>query len=371
MSWNPFESFEEIKEYDIPVANEVDYVNQLKTPNRDEKFAMLIDWPSFFHKYYFWVAPYTTPSFNGKNVNAIHTLLLKVLNHISSKPDYLFIVWEGGKTFRNDILPTYKANRTEKEENLKWQMQVAHKLFIELGLPSIFVPWYEADDVMYSLTQDLREKHWDKVNIYIHTSDKDYFQIADNEKTYICRSTVWKKKELTPDEIKVLKEKNPIKLLKNGNINKSLFENVCWFPQEKFIDYLACIGDKSDNIPWILEGLWETRITKLFQNKFYWPEDFTTAMGRMKIKANKLLPEKLLDWLQWDLVKERFELNKKIIKLYQTNETKKLINNFFLDNQSLQEKFTYNKVIDLLVQKCQFEELLAFINWIFNSNNNK
>jgi hypothetical protein len=62
------------------------------------------------------------------------------------------------------------------------------------------------------------------------------------------------------------------------------------------------------------------------------------------------------------LVKERFELNKQIIKLYQTNETKKFINDFFLDNPYLQEKFTYNKVIDLLVQKCQFEELLAFIN---------
>ena len=128
-----------------------------------------------------------------------------------------------GKTFRDDMYPQYKANRPSMPDDLRCQIEPLHDIIKALGFPLIAVPGVEADDVIGTLAVQAAQKGLDVV---ISTGDKDMAQLV-NEKISL------------------------VDTMKNQVMDIDGVQKKFGVKAEQIIDYLALIGDTSDNVPGI------------------------------------------------------------------------------------------------------------------------
>ena len=189
----------------------------------DSKTLYLVDGSGFIFRAYYGIrAPMS--STEGTPTNAVYGFTRLVMNLIRDRePDYVVVAFDPpGPTFRNDIFPEYKANRSEPPDDLKPQFSMCRDATNALGLASIELSGYEADDVIGTLA-----KRWcdqgDAYRCIIVTADKDMMQLVDDQ------VTLWdgKEKESAHDEV----------VAKFG------------VPPKAVIDLLGLAGDTSDNIP--------------------------------------------------------------------------------------------------------------------------
>ncbi len=138
--------------------------------------------------------------------------------------EYVAVVFDPkGKNFRHEMYPEYKANRKAMDDELRVQIQPLHQIIESMGVPLIIKDGVEADDVIGTLARDLEQQGYD---VIISTGDKDMAQlVTDNVVLYDSM------KNVTTDIAGVL-EKYQIR-------------------PDQIIDYLALMGDSSDNIPGI------------------------------------------------------------------------------------------------------------------------
>jgi DNA polymerase-1 len=129
----------------------------------------------------------------------------------------------GVRTFRAEMFPAYKATRKEPPEELVVQMDYFAKVVHGMGWPVLSVPGVEADDVIATLVHEARERDWEVV---IFSADKDIMQMVDG---HVSMIDALHQKTYTRDEV----------IKKMG------------VPPEKIPDFLALVGDTSDNIPGI------------------------------------------------------------------------------------------------------------------------
>lgn len=188
------------------------------------KKIYLIDWNNFIYRMFYWLPEFTTRDW--KIVNAIFGMGKFFVNQIiREKPDYLFFVkdWKG-KNFRHELYSEYKSTRDRMPNNLVTQISDIEKMIGLMGIDVIEVNWYEADDVIWTLSTMLCK---DKENqIYILSWDKDLYSLVNwNVKIYDT--------------------------MKKKVFNKEKTKEKFWIEPEMIIDYLAIVWDKSDNIPWI------------------------------------------------------------------------------------------------------------------------
>ena len=107
--------------------------------------------------------------------------LMKLIEE--ERPDYLVIATDSkGNTFRHDIFPEYKANRSAMPEDLAVQIPHLYRLLENLGCKVIKETGVEADDLIGSLTEQLAN---DELHCYIVSGDKDFMQLVnDNVSLY-------------------------------------------------------------------------------------------------------------------------------------------------------------------------------------------
>lgn len=129
----------------------------------------------------------------------------------------------GKKTFRAEMYAAYKATRKEPPEELQVQMEYFPKIVRGLGWPCLAVPGVEADDVIATLVEQAKARGWEVV---IYSADKDIMQLIGDHVTMI---DALHQKTYTRDEV-----------IKKVGV-----------PPEKIADFLALVGDTSDNIPGI------------------------------------------------------------------------------------------------------------------------
>jgi DNA polymerase-1 len=136
------------------------------------------------------------------------------------KPDLLIFAMESKtKSVRKQKSPTYKANRQELPEDLKVQLNMLPELLNGFGYPVLSSDGYEGDDVIASLAEKYKENN----EIYIVSGDKDFNQlVSNNVKIY----DISKDLLIAPSDVYIKYGISP----------------------EQFIDYLAIVGDTSDNI---------------------------------------------------------------------------------------------------------------------------
>ena len=126
----------------------------------------------------------------------------------------------GGKTFRHDIDPRYKVNRPPLPPDLGAQFEPAKSFVKAMGWPLVSVAGVEADDVIATLAKRGAMAGWE---VIIASGDKDLMQLVDE-----CVSVYDGMKERLYD-------------------GKGVLEKFAVHPQQ-IADYLALVGDTSDNI---------------------------------------------------------------------------------------------------------------------------
>jgi DNA polymerase-1 len=138
------------------------------------------------------------------------------------KPDYLVVAWDAPvRNLRHDVFPEYKANRKKMDDDFRHQIPVTKRLTEELGIPSISIDGYEADDSIASIVRKFRANK--DIIIDIYSSDKDLKQLLE--------SNVF---AMDP--------------MKNTRMDTKLFLQEYLFEPEYILDYLSLVGDSADNI---------------------------------------------------------------------------------------------------------------------------
>lgn len=162
-------------------------------------------------------------STKGQDTGAIRGVVSMIRKLMSDYPEsQIAVVFDAkGKTFRNDLYEDYKANRPPMPEELRSQIQPIHDILKAMGLPLLVVEGVEADDVIGTLASQATLR---KMDVLISTGDKDMAQLVNRHITLINTMN-----DLTSD-IEGVKEKFGV-------------------APNQIIDYLALIGDTSDNIP--------------------------------------------------------------------------------------------------------------------------
>lgn len=192
---------------------------------KDSKKMLLIDGHGLAYRGYY-ALPETLTALDGTPTNAIvgfTNMLLKCIKDIN--PLYIGIFFDPkGPTRRHELYKEYKDGRKPTPENLKVQIPIIVDLCTAMGFPVFIRESIEADDYIVA-TAKVAELNGIKVTIL--TADKDLFQIISNN-------------------IKIMR---PIKGVSNFKIyDEFYFYDEFGFTPEKMADYLALLGDSSDNI---------------------------------------------------------------------------------------------------------------------------
>lgn len=113
---------------------------------------------------------------DGTPTNGVHQFLKYFLDGIKTfDPSHIFCCWDmGSKTFRTEMYPNYKANRSAPPEELIPQFELVKDVVTLFNVPNIGEENYEADDVIGSLA----EKYLDDYEIVIQTGDQDMLQLV-------------------------------------------------------------------------------------------------------------------------------------------------------------------------------------------------
>ena len=182
---------------------------------------VLIDGSSYLYR-----AFHALPSLSnsrGDPTGAVHGVLNMINKLVREQAsEHIAVVFDApGKTFRDEIFAEYKANRPPMPDELRLQIDPLLEAVTAMGLPLLRIEGVEADDVIGTLCRQAVKSGLD---VLVSTGDKDMAQLVDDKVTLIDtmsgtvldRNGVKKKFDVYPEQI---------------------------------IDYLALVGDSSDNIP--------------------------------------------------------------------------------------------------------------------------
>ena len=214
-----------------------------------------------------------------------------------------------GKTFRDDMYSEYKANRPPMPDELRSQIQPIHDVIRAMGMPLISIGGVEADDVIGTYAVQATEK---KQPVVISTGDKDIAQLVN-------------------EHISLVNTMTDAVLDREGVIAKF------GIPPELIIDFLALLGDKSDNIPGV-PGVGEKTALGLLQglggiDSIYQRLDEveTLSFRGAKTMAAKLKEHRELAYLSYQLatIKTDVEVDLAVDELAnQAPDNEKLLNLF-------------------------------------------
>lgn len=180
-----------------------------------------MDGSSYLYRAFHALPPLTTSK--GLPTGAVKGVLNMLKSLRKQYPDSPFaVVFDAkGGTFRDDMYAEYKANRPSMPDDMRVQIEPLHQSVIALGFPLLCVEGVEADDVIGTLA---RSSAAADRPVIISTGDKDMAQLVDGHITLVNTMTG------SSMDVEGVKEKFGV-------------------APEQIIDYLALMGDSSDNIP--------------------------------------------------------------------------------------------------------------------------
>ncbi|VYU81863.1 DNA polymerase I [Metakosakonia massiliensis] len=201
-----------------------------------ENPLILVDGSSYLYRAYHAFPPLTNSA--GEPTGAMYGVLNMLRSLILQyQPTHAAVVFDAkGKTFRDELFEHYKSHRPPMPDDLRAQIEPLHEMVKAMGLPLLAVSGVEADDVIGTLA---REAEKAGRPVLISTGDKDMAQLVTPHITLINTMT---NTILGPEEV----------------------ANKYGVPPELIIDFLALMGDSSDNIPGV-PGVGEKTAQALLQ----------------------------------------------------------------------------------------------------------
>ncbi|WP_312457838.1 DNA polymerase I [Pseudescherichia sp.] len=201
-----------------------------------ENPLILVDGSSYLYRAYHAFPPLTNSA--GEPTGAMYGVLNMLRSLILQyQPTHAAVVFDAkGKTFRDELFEHYKSHRPPMPDDLRSQIEPLHAMVKAMGLPLMAISGVEADDVIGTLALEAEKMGRP---VLISTGDKDMAQLVTPNVTLINTMT---NTILGPEEV----------------INKY------GVPPELIIDFLALMGDSSDNIPGV-PGVGEKTAQALLQ----------------------------------------------------------------------------------------------------------
>ena len=199
----------------------------------EEKKLFLLDAFALIYRGYFAFAKNPRINSKGLDTSAIYGFTNSLVEVIKKqKPTHIAVVFDTPKpTQRHVDFPDYKAQREAMPEGISNALPYIDKLLEALNIPKLYKDGFEADDVIGTLAKKAEKKGY---QVYMMTSDKDFAQLV-SENIFMYRpGNKWQ-----PTQTWGIAE-----VLEKFNIKKV----------NQVIDFLAMMGDASDNIPGI-EGV--------------------------------------------------------------------------------------------------------------------
>ncbi len=189
--------------------------------NSTENPLILIDGSSYLYRAYHALPPLMSSKNQPTGaIRGVISMINKILLDHPNSP--LAVIFDAkGKTFRHEMYKDYKANRPPMPEDLVKQIEPINQIVEALGIKLLSIKGVEADDVIGTLAKEASEAGLDTV---ISTGDKDMTQLVNKH-------------------IKV------VNTMSNELLDEKGVENKFGVKPELIIDYLALVGDTSDNVP--------------------------------------------------------------------------------------------------------------------------
>ena len=185
------------------------------------ELLLLVDGSSYLYRAFHAMPDLRNPK--GEPTGAIYGMINMLRRLRTELPTtHIACIFDAkGPTFRDELYPQYKANRSSMPEDLVAQIEPIHAVVKALGWPVIMVPGVEADDVIGTLAKKATEHGWKTV---ISTGDKDLAQLVDESVTLI-------------------------NTMSNEKLNIQGVIDKFGIPPNLIVDYLTIIGDTVDNVP--------------------------------------------------------------------------------------------------------------------------
>ena len=185
------------------------------------KQLILVDGSSYLFRAFHALPPLVNSK--GQPTGAVKGVINMIRSLVKTNPDSnIAIVFDAkGSTFRNQIYAEYKAHRPPMPDELRSQIKPIHDIIKAMGLPLLIIEDVEADDVIGTLSCEASAAG---IKTLISTGDKDLAQLVNDDITLMNTMT---------NEI-----------LDVEGVHKKFGVGP-----NRIIDYLALMGDKSDNIP--------------------------------------------------------------------------------------------------------------------------
>ena len=185
------------------------------------KKIVLVDGSSYLYRA-FHAMPNLANS-QGDSTGAVYGIvnMLRRLMREQDTPHFVVVFDAPGKTFRDRLYSEYKANRPPMPDELRSQIDQVHAVIEAMGLPLLSIPDVEADDVIGTLAKAAPSAGMDA---FIVSGDKDLAQLV-GPGVVMCDS------------------------MKNVVYDEKGVEEKFGVPPDRIIDFLALVGDTSDNIP--------------------------------------------------------------------------------------------------------------------------
>ena len=187
----------------------------------DNNSVILVDGSSYVYRAYHALPPLTTST--GQPTGAVRGVVTMVMRILQDHPNApVGMVFDAkGDTFRHEMYEDYKANRAAMPDDLIPQIEPIHEVIKALGIKIFVVEGVEADDVIGTLANEAEQKG---ISTIISTGDKDLAQL-------------------------VTKNIKLVNTMKNEFLDIKGVQKKFGVKPEQIVDYLALVGDTSDNIP--------------------------------------------------------------------------------------------------------------------------
>lgn len=246
-------------------------INSFETNMKSEKKKfVIIDAMALAYKGYYAFISRPLMTSKGEPTSAVYgfvSQLLKIME--DTKPDYIAVAFDSKeKTFRHEKYENYKSSREEMPEDMIQQIDRIKQIIEAFRIPIYILPGYEADDLIGTAVKKAEKAGF---ICYAITPDKDFIQLVSENIKLI-------KPGKSADEIII--------------IDEDKVREEYGFEPKQMIDYLALVGDSSDDIPGVA-GIGPKTAAPLIQ-KFKTLENIYKNIDSIEKQsiANKLLENK-------------------------------------------------------------------------------
>jgi DNA polymerase I len=230
---------------------------------------ILVDGSSYLYRAFHALPPLTTSK--GKPTGAVRGVVAMLKKEQKQYPDSTIVVIfdAKGKTFRDELFEEYKSHRPPMPDDMREQIEPLHACVVAMGFPMIIHPGVEADDVIGTLALEASGRG---KPVLISTGDKDMAQLVD-------------------------KNIGLINTMSGSQYDEAGVEEKFGVPPNLIIDYLAIIGDKSDNIPGV-PGVGEKSATPMLQALGGLDDIYANldAIADLEFRGAKKMAEKMLQF---------------------------------------------------------------------------